>query len=91
MTPREKWLTDEGMAAGSDLADTVAAAAIRSTAHAPGVAGEVEFDRRLSDAAAGLIRKGMPARDVEIWRAAVMIGAGVRLKERAMMASAAND
>jgi len=28
---------------------------------------------------------------VEIWRAAVKIGAGVRLKEHAMMASAVND
>lgn len=91
MTPREQWLTDEGMAVGRELADTVAAVALRSTAHDPGVAAEVEFDRRLSQACAGLIREGIPERDVEIWRAAVMIGAGLRLQERAMMASAAND
>ncbi|AWN51783.1 hypothetical protein [Methylobacterium sp. 17Sr1-1] len=90
MATREM-LIDEGMAAGRELADTAAAVGLRSTTHDPVVVAEMELDRRLSAAAAGLIAGGIPAADVEIWRGAVMIGAGVRLREIAMMASGAND
>lgn len=69
------------MAAGRDLADTATAAGLRATSHDPAVVMELEIDRRLNAAAAGLTAKGWSAGDVGLWRGGVMLGVGLRLKE----------